>query len=53
MTHRIPSPGIRTTSVEAGLGLDAVISRVATELRMSHPDLANELALNFAGNPGR
>lgn len=32
--------------VEAGLGLDAAISRVATELRMSHPELANELELN-------
>lgn len=32
--------------VEAGLGLDAAITRVATELRMSHPELANELELN-------
>jgi tight adherence protein C len=32
--------------VEAGLGLDAAISRVASELRLSHPDLAAELELN-------
>jgi tight adherence protein C len=32
--------------VEAGLGLDAAISRVALELRLSHPELANELELN-------
>jgi tight adherence protein C len=32
--------------VEAGLGLDAAISRVATELRLSHPELASELELN-------
>lgn len=32
--------------VEAGLGLDAAISRVSTELRMSHPELATELELN-------
>jgi len=32
--------------VEAGLGLDAAISRVAAELRLSHPDLAAELELN-------
>jgi len=32
--------------VEAGLGLDAAISRVASELRLSHADLAAELELN-------
>lgn len=32
--------------VEAGLGLDAAINRVSTELRTSHPELANELELN-------
>ncbi|MEX0739099.1 MAG: type II secretion system F family protein [Pseudohongiella sp.] len=32
--------------VEAGLGLDAAISRVSAELRLSHPELANELELN-------
>lgn len=32
--------------VEAGLGLDAAINRVAAELRLSHPELANELELN-------
>jgi tight adherence protein C len=32
--------------VEAGLGLDAAISRVGLELRLSHPELANELELN-------
>lgn len=31
--------------VEAGLGLTAAIERVATELRFSHPELAEELAL--------
>lgn len=32
--------------VEAGLGLDAAISRVASEMRLSHADLAAELELN-------
>lgn len=32
--------------VEAGLGLDAAINRVATEMRMSHTELATELELN-------
>jgi tight adherence protein C len=36
--------------VEAGLGLDAAISRVSTELRLSHPELANELELNSLVN---
>lgn len=31
--------------VEAGLGLDAAIQRVANELQFSHPELANELKL--------
>ena len=31
--------------VEAGLGLDSAIDRVATEMRISHPALASELAL--------
>ncbi|MGV3591106.1 MAG: type II secretion system F family protein [Gammaproteobacteria bacterium] len=31
--------------VEAGLGLDAALNRVARELRYSHPALASELAL--------
>ena len=32
--------------VEAGLGLDAAISRVALEMRLSHPELSSELELN-------
>ena len=32
-------------SVEAGLGLDQAIQRVAAELEFAHPDLANELSL--------
>ena len=32
--------------VEAGLGLDAAISRVSMEMRISHAELANELELN-------
>ena len=32
-------------SVEAGLGLDQAIQRVAAELDFAHPDLSNELAL--------
>jgi tight adherence protein C len=32
-------------SVEAGLGLDQAIQRVAAELEFAHPDLSNELAL--------
>jgi tight adherence protein C len=32
-------------SVEAGLGLDQAIQRVATELDFAHPDLSQELAL--------
>jgi tight adherence protein C len=32
-------------SVEAGLGLDQAIMRVGQELRMAHPDLADELKL--------
>ena len=32
-------------SVEAGLGLDQAIQRVATELDFAHPDLAGELGL--------
>jgi tight adherence protein C len=32
-------------SVEAGLGLDQAIQRVATELEFAHPDLSSELAL--------
>jgi len=32
-------------SVEAGLGLDQAIQRVATELDFAHPDLAQELGL--------
>ena len=32
-------------SVEAGLGLDQAITRVADELKASHPDLADELRL--------
>jgi tight adherence protein C len=31
--------------VEAGLGLDAAIQRVGSELNISHPELANELKL--------
>ena len=31
--------------VEAGLGLDQAISRVAQELRLAHPDLSDELQL--------
>jgi tight adherence protein C len=31
--------------VEAGLGLDAAIQRVGSELQISHPELANELKL--------
>jgi tight adherence protein C len=31
--------------VEAGLGLDSAIQRVATEIRISHPHLSSELAL--------
>ena len=31
--------------VEAGLGLDQAISRVAEELRLAHPDLSDELQL--------
>jgi tight adherence protein C len=31
--------------VEAGLGLDQAVLRVATELKLSHPDLSDELTL--------
>lgn len=31
--------------VEAGLGLDQVIQRVADELRLSHPDISDELSI--------
>jgi tight adherence protein C len=45
------------TCVEAGLGLDAALSRVARELRLSAPLLAGELNLTFletqAGVPRR
>lgn len=36
---------LMVVSVEAGLGLDQAITRVADELRTSHPDLAEELRL--------
>jgi tight adherence protein C len=35
------------TCVEAGLGLDAAIQRVATEIVLSHPVVAEELTLAF------
>lgn len=35
------------TCVEAGLGLDAAIQRVAAEIVLSHPILAEELTLTF------
>jgi tight adherence protein C len=35
------------TCVEAGLGLDAAIQRVAAEIALSHPVLAEELTLSF------
>jgi tight adherence protein C len=35
------------TCVEAGLGLDAAVQRVAREVALAHPELSEELALTF------
>jgi tight adherence protein C len=38
---------LMVTSVEAGLGLDAAVQRVATEIAVAQPVLAEELTLTF------
>ena len=38
---------LMVTCVEAGLGLDAALQRVAAEIRLAHPLLADELSLAF------
>jgi tight adherence protein C len=38
---------LMVTCVEAGLGLDAAVQRVSSEVRLAHPVLAEELALTF------
>jgi tight adherence protein C len=45
---------LAVVSVEAGLGLDQALMRVGEEIRIAHPDLANELQLrNLEINMGR
>jgi tight adherence protein C len=38
---------LMVTCVEAGLGLDAAVQRVAAEIHLAHPVLSSELALTF------
>jgi tight adherence protein C len=38
---------LMVTCVEAGLGLDAAVQRVSSEVALAHPVLAEELALTF------